>query len=258
VNQDHLRELLRAVAAKETSVDEATSRLRRLPFENLPFATIDHHRALRCGHPEVIFCPGKTPAQVVEIAQRLSAGGARVLMTRASPEQLSAIRETFSRQVNVSESGRCALVNASAVIEPKGGAGHVALVSAGTSDSPIAEEAAMTFHSMAVPIKRLTDVGVSGLHRLLGQLDVLQAACAVVVVAGMEGALPSVVGGLVACPVYAVPTSIGYGASLGGLAALLGMLNSCASNVSVVNIDNGFGAAFSASLVYQQLAKAHR
>ncbi len=229
-------------------------RLRRLPFEQLPFATVDHHRSLRCGHPEVIYCPGKTASQTVEIARRLAEKNACVLATRASAEQIAAMRTAFEN-VEVNEAGRAVLVNPPAVVEPPPGQVYVALVSAGTADGPVAEEAALTLRSMRVPVKRLTDVGVSGLHRLLSQLEVLQQACAVIVVAGMEGALPSVVGGLVACPVYAVPTSIGYGASLGGLSALLGMLNSCAANVSVVNIDNGFGAAFSASLVYRQVAK---
>ena len=250
VEAEQIKTLLTAVAERQTSVADALARLKRLPFEQLPFATVDHHRSLRCGHPEVIFCPGKTVNETVEIARRLAASGGSVLATRASQEQIASLRSAFP-EVTVSEAGRIALVNAPAVVEPQDGQPHVALVSAGTADGPVAEEAAMTLRSMRVPVKRLTDVGVSGLHRLLSQLDALQNACAVIVVAGMEGALPSVVGGLVACPVYAVPTSVGYGASLGGLAALLGMLNSCASNVSVVNIDNGFGGAFSASLVYQ-------
>jgi NCAIR mutase (PurE)-related protein len=255
VNPDQLRELLHAVASHQTSVDQAISRLKRLPFESLDFATLDHHRALRCGHPEVIFCPGKTAPQIAQIATRISASGSSVLATRASAEQLAALQTAFP-QALLNAPGRCVLVNPPPP-EPTGGPPHVALISAGTSDTPIAEEAAMTFRSMRTPIRRLTDVGVSGLHRLLAQLDVLQDAVAVVVIAGMEGALPSVVGGLVSCPVFAVPTSVGYGASLGGLTALLGMLNSCASNVSAVNIDNGFGAAFCASLVYQQACK-HR
>ena len=164
------------------------------------------------------------------------------------------LRAAFENAV-AAESGRTVLVNPSAIVEPRDDHPHVSLISAGTADGPVADEAAMTLRSMSVPVRRLTDVGVSGLHRLLSQLHTLQNACAVIVCAGMEGALPSVVGGLVACPVYAVPTSVGYGASFNGLAALLGMLNSCASNVSVVNIDNGFGAAFSASLVYRVATK---
>jgi NCAIR mutase (PurE)-related protein len=251
VNAEQLKELLQAVAANQTTVDAAVSRLRRLPFEQLPYATLDHHRALRCGHSEVIFCPGKAPEQCAEIARRLAADGRSVLATRASGEQIAAFRAAFSN-IAISEPGRVVLINPPDVVE---GSPHVALISAGTSDIPVVEEAAMTLRSMRAPVRRLNDVGVSGLHRLLDQLEPLQSACAAVVVAGMEGALPSVVGGLVACPVYAVPTSVGYGASFGGVAALLGMLNSCASNVSVVNIDNGFGAAYSAALVYHVARK---
>ena len=228
-------------------------RLRQLPFENLEFATVDHHRQLRCGPPEVIFCQGKTVEQVVEIARRLAAGGAGVLATRASGEQIAALRSEFAGAV-VSELGRVVWVGQKSDVrgqKSEGEGGHVVVVCAGTSDLPVAEEAGMTLRAMGVSFVRINDVGVSGLHRLLPHVPVLQRACAVVVIAGMEGALPSVVGGLVACPVYAVPTSVGYGASLGGLAALLGMLNSCASNVSVLNIDNGFGAAYSAGLVWK-------
>ena len=257
VNPEHLKDLLIAVSEQKTPILEAMERLRRLPYEQLPFATVDHHRALRCGYPEVIFCPGKTPTQTVEIARQLATHGVPVLATRASAEQIVAMRTAFEK-IAVNEAGRTVIVNPPEAIEPDSERAYVVLVSAGTSDGPVAEEAAMTLRAMRVPVRRLTDVGVSGLHRLLSQLEVLQNACAVIVVAGMEGALPSVVGGLVACPVYAVPTSIGYGASFGGLAALLGMLNSCASNVSVVNIDNGFGAAFSASSVFHQVQKSRR
>ena len=255
VDPEHLKELLTAVALQKTPVADAMERLRRLPFEQLPFATVDHHRAIRCGHPEVIFCPGKTPVQVVEIARRLAANSGCVLATRANPEQVDAMRAAFDK-IQVDEAGRTVIVNPPELVVPQPADVYIALISAGTADGPVADEAATTLRAMRVPVNRLTDVGVSGLHRLLAQLEILQQACAVIVVAGMEGALPSVVGGLVACPVYAVPTSIGYGASLGGVAALLGMLNSCAANVSVVNIDNGFGAAFSASLVYRQIMKA--
>lgn len=263
MNPQQIQSLLRDVAAGNLPVEEAMVRLRRLPFEQLPFATLDHHRALRCGHPEVIFCPGKTPEQVVEIARHLADHEACILATRASSPQIAALRQAFEAggRMEVATAGGTILLNAKTpAATPLAGLAsgqpHAALVSAGTADLPVAEEAAMTFRSMGVATARLNDVGVSGLHRLLGQLEILQDACAIVVIAGMEGALPSVVGGLVACPVYAVPTSIGYGASLGGLAALLGMLNSCSANVSVVNIDNGFGAAFSASLVCQQVAAA--
>jgi pyridinium-3,5-biscarboxylic acid mononucleotide synthase len=257
VNVDQLRMLLAAVARGETPVEGALERLRGLPFEDLGFATVDHHRQLRCGHPEVIFCQGKTVGQVVEIARRLAAGGANVLATRASAEQIEALRAEFAGAV-VSELGRAVWIenqkdetrNQNQVANQKGD-GIVAVVCAGTSDLPVAEEAGMTLRAMGAPFVRINDVGVSGLHRLLPHVPVLQRACAVVVIAGMEGALPSVVGGLVACPVYAVPTSVGYGSSMGGLVAMLAMLNSCASNISVVNIDNGFGAAYSAGLVWK-------
>lgn len=249
-----LESLLASVASGKTGVEQAMAKLRRLPFEELPFATLDHHRALRCGHPEVIFCPGKTVQHVVDIAKRLAQDGQCVLATRASIDQLAALRQAF-QGIYVNELGRAALVNEPASASGPEGGPAVVLICAGTADLPVAEEAATTLRAMGVRPHTLYDVGVSGLHRLLAKLDVLQNACAVIVIAGMEGALPSVVGGLVACPVYAVPTSIGYGASFGGLAALLGMLNSCASNVSVVNIDNGFGAAFSAALIYKQVRR---
>jgi len=252
VNAEQVKTLLEAVAGGSVSPGEAIQRLRRMPFEQLPFATIDHHRSIRCGHPEVIFCPGKTAAQVVEIARRLAGEGNRVLATRASAEQIAALRAAFPA-ATVNEPGRAVLIGDA----PAAGADgpRVAVVCAGTADLPVAEEAAMVLAATGTPHVRISDVGVAGLHRLLGHVEVLQSCCAAVVIAGMEGALPSVVGGLVACPVFAVPTSIGYGASFNGLAALLAMLNSCASNVTVVNIDNGFGAACSASLVYQQVKR---
>ena len=255
MNPDALRQLLADVASGALTIDSAHARLRKLPFEQLASATVDHHRAIRCGHPEVIFCQGKTVQQVLAIAQSLVASGQHVLATRASDEQIAALRAAHENVI-VSEPGRAVLINAPPTPEASADARPVVVISAGTSDAPVAEEAAMTLRSMRVPTVRLTDVGVSGLHRLLAQAEVLQRACAVVVIAGMEGALPSVVGGLVACPVFAVPTSVGYGASFGGLAALLGMLNSCASAVSVVNTDNGYGAAYSAGLVYQQVQRS--
>jgi pyridinium-3,5-biscarboxylic acid mononucleotide synthase len=254
VNVDQLKTLLAAVARGETPINAALERLRALPFEDVGFATVDHHRQLRCGHPEVIFCPGKTVAQVTEIARRLAANGGRVLATRATAEQLAALKREFPDTV-VNELGRAVLMGKLGP-ESSDAQTHVAVVCAGTSDLPVAEEAAMTLRSMDVPAVRVTDVGVAGLHRLLPHVPILQRSCAIVAIAGMEGALPSVIGGLVACPVFAVPTSVGYGASMGGLVAMLAMLNSCASNISVVNIDNGFGAAYSAALVYQQVRKA--
>jgi len=259
VNPGQLKLLLESVASGQTPIDSALERLRALPFENLEFATVDHHRQLRCGHPEVIFCQGKTVPQVVAIAKRLAGGGAAVLATRTSVEQRQALLAEFSTAV-VNELGRGVLIESGAARVPAetdlSGAPHVALVCAGTSDLPVAEEAALTLRAMGAPFIRLNDVGVSGLHRLLPHVERLQKACAVVAIAGMEGALASVIGGLVACPVFAVPTSVGYGSSMGGVVAMLAMLNSCASNISVVNIDNGFGAAYSASLVCQQVRTA--
>jgi hypothetical protein len=255
VNSDQLRRLLEAIAARNLSVQEGMACLRAMPFEELGYATLDHHRGVRCGHPEVVFCPGKTVEQIVGIARRLAASAGTVLATRASPEQITALGGEFPDAL-VNERARAVLVNPPTELTARDGA--VAVVSAGTADAPVAEEALLTLRSMGVPSHRICDVGVSGLHRLLKHVPTLQNCCAIVVIAGMEGALPSVVGGLVPCPVFAVPTSIGYGASFGGLAALLGMLNSCASNVTVVNIDNGFGAAFAAGMVWQQIERFGR
>lgn len=256
MDSNQLRELLQAVQSGTCDLDRAMEQLRKLPFESIGYANIDMHRAMRCGSSEVIFCPGKTVQQVLGIATRLASAGHRVLATRASDAQLDAMAAQFPDAM-LNRAAHAAMLGAGP--EETGsapGAPFVAVVSAGTADTPVAEEAIFTLRFMQIPARRVVDVGVSGLHRLLAHLDQIQRACAIVVVAGMEGALPSVVGGLVACPVFAVPTSIGYGASFGGLAAMLGMLNSCASNVSVVNIDNGFGAAYCAGKVYQQVMKA--
>ncbi len=253
MNAEQLTLLLQSVAKGQTRVEDAVARLRSLPFENLPFATVDHHRSLRCGQAEVIFCQGKTTEQVIQIAERLAAGGATVLGTRADEAQRAAVREQFP-SVEVHDAGRAFVINPLAPVEAT--EGGVLVISAGTSDMPVAEEALVTLRAFGVAAGAIRDVGVAGLHRLLPHVPAMQKACAIVVAAGMEGALPSVVGGLVSCPIFAVPTSIGYGASLGGIAALLGMLNSCSSNVSVVNIDNGFGAAYSAAAVYRQVAAA--
>ncbi len=224
-----------------------------MKFERLPFATIDHLRPITQGHQEVIFCPGKTIAQVVAIAERLeTAGGAggaggSFLATRADTEQSNALAERFPR-AEVNTLGRTVFLPPDPEPPPTG-RGTVLICTAGTSDLPVAEEAAVSARALKNRIERLTDVGVAGIHRLLTQTDVLRSAGVIIVVAGMEGALPSVVGGLVKVPVIAVPTSVGYGASFGGLAALLAMLNSCASGVTVVNIDNGFGAAAAASRI---------
>jgi len=245
VTPAQLEELLQEVAAGRLSPESAVSRLRHLPFEDLSFARIDHHRSLRQGHPEVIFCAGKTVAQVVAIAERLAAADGAFLGTRATEEMAESLRGAFERlQWNP--------LARTVYLPPATGplaVGTVLVISAGTSDLPVAEEAAVTLEAFGHTAARLCDVGVAGIHRLLSATDRLQAADVAIVVAGMEGALPSVVGGLVGVPVIAVPTSVGYGASFGGLAALLAMLNSCAAGVTVVNIDNGFGAAVAASRI---------
>jgi pyridinium-3,5-biscarboxylic acid mononucleotide synthase len=216
-------------------------------FEQLPFATIDHLRPITQGHQEVIFCPGKTVGQVVAIAERLEAAGGSFLATRADAAQAEALLAQFPR-AEVNALGRTVFLPPDPEPAPTG-RGTILVCTAGTSDLAVAEEAAVSARALKNSVERMTDVGVAGIHRLLLQTDVLRAASVIIVVAGMEGALPSVVGGLVKVPVIAVPTSIGYGASFGGLAALLAMLNSCASGVTVVNIDNGFGAAAAASRI---------
>jgi len=216
-------------------------------FERLPFATIDHLRPLTQGHQEVVLCQGKTAEQVVGIAERLAAASGSFLATRAEPPQRAALVARFPR-AEVNELGRTVYLPPEPEPAPTG-RGTILVVTAGTSDLPVAEEAAVTARALSNRVERLTDVGVAGIHRVLTQADVLRRAAVVIVIAGMEGALPSVVGGLVRVPVIAVPTSVGYGASFGGVAALLGMLNSCAAGVTVVNIDNGFGAAAAASRI---------
>ncbi len=216
-------------------------------IERLPFATIDHLRPLTQGHQEVIFCQGKTPEQVVEIAQRLEVAGGSFLATRADLPHREALAARLPR-AEANELGRTVYLPPVPEPEPTG-RGTILIVTAGTSDLPVAEEAAVTARALRNRVGRLTDVGIAGLHRVLTQTDALRSAAVIIVVAGMEGALPSVVGGLVSVPVIAVPTSVGYGASFGGIAALLGMLNSCASGITVVNIDNGFGAAAAASRI---------
>jgi NCAIR mutase (PurE)-related protein len=216
-------------------------------IERLPFASIDHLRPEMQGHQEVIFCQGKTPGQVTAIAERLAAVSGEFLATRADAEHAAALAQRFPRAER-NELGRTVYLASDPPRVPTG-RGTVLIVTAGTSDLPVAEEAGVTARALGNVVERLTDVGVAGIHRLLTQTDLLRSAAVIIVVAGMEGALPSVVGGLVKVPVIAVPTSVGYGASFGGLAALLAMLNSCASGVTVVNIDNGFGAAAAASRI---------
>ena len=241
---EKLKALLEEVKGGEIAVDDALQSLRTLPFEDLGFSKIDHHRQLRTGFPEVIFCQGKTVEHVKQISERILAAGHPLLATRATPDMYEAVK-TIQPAARYNDLGRTISVSQS---EEEGTPG-ILVVSAGTSDLPVAEEAAETVLMMGNSPERLYDVGVAGLHRLISNHEKLLAARVIIVIAGMEGALPSVVGGLVDCPVIAVPTSIGYGASFGGLAALLGMLNSCASGVTVVNIDNGFGAGYSASLI---------
>ena len=241
---EKLRALLQEVKGGEIAVDDALQSLRTLPFEDLGFSKIDHHRQLRTGFPEVIFCQGKTVEQVKQISERILSAGHPLLATRATPDMYEAVK-AIQPAARYNDLGRTISVKQS---EDEGMPG-ILVVSAGTSDLPVAEEAVETTLMMGNLPERLYDVGVAGLHRLISNHEKLLTARVIIVVAGMEGALPSVIGGLVDCPVIAVPTSIGYGASFGGLAALLGMLNSCASGVTVVNIDNGFGAGYSASLI---------
>jgi len=237
--------LLNEVQEGKTDVAAALEKLRHLPFEDLGFAKLDHHRALRTGMPEVIFASGKTSLQVAAIFERMAKAGGNVLATRASREAFEAVKTIEPRAVYHEMARAITLKQAEAVA----GKGTIAVVCAGTSDLPVAEEAAITAHLMGNTVDLIADVGVAGIHRLLAQQNSLTSARVLIVCAGMEGALPTVVGGLVNAPVLAVPTSVGYGASFGGVAALLGMLNTCAPNVCVVNIDNGFGAACIASLI---------
>ncbi|HOW70636.1 MAG TPA: nickel pincer cofactor biosynthesis protein LarB [Phycisphaerae bacterium] len=240
-----IKNLLVDVRAKRRTVDQAVAQLRHLPFEDLGFAKVDHHRAIRCGFPEVIYCEGKTTEQIVAIAGKRLAGGGNLLATRANPNVARTVRRRFRKAI-YNPTARTLTVRQQ---PPAPARAFVAVVCAGTSDLPVAEEARETCEIMDQPTRKFYDVGVAGIHRLLAHSAELQQAGAVVVCAGMEGALASVVGGLVCCPVIGVPTSIGYGASFGGIAPLLTMLNSCAAGVSVVNIDNGFGGGYIAALI---------
>ena len=245
MKSEAIRKLFEQVKKGKLSPDEAMQHLKHLPFEDLGFANVDHHRSLRVGMPEVIFGPGKTPANLTAIFDRLAKHGNNVLATRTTPEQFRTVKRKF-RKAEYHELARAITLIEDATVHGKG---KIVVVSAGTSDIPVAEEAVITAQVMGNEVQHVYDVGVAGIHRLLAQRDALTGARVVIVCAGMEGALPSVVGGLVGVPVIAVPTSVGYGASFQGLSALLGMLNSCASNVSVVNIDNGFGAGYVASII---------
>jgi len=250
VDREVVRRLLEDLQAGRISVDAAVGKLRGLPYEDLGFAKVDHHRALRGGAPEAVFCPGKTPAQVVAIVARLAEHHTNVLATRADPAVAAAVADAGLPHVYHAQAR---LV----VVRPEPGEGHglIAVAAAGTADLPVADEAAIVAEALGNRVERVYDCGVAGLHRLLHHYDLLAEANVIVAVAGMEGALPSVIGGLVDRPVIAVPTSVGYGASFGGIAALLAMLNSCAPGVSVVNIDNGYGAAHQASQINQLIAK---
>jgi len=240
-----LRKLLLQVRAGRLDIESALARLRHMPFEDIGFAKVDHHRAIRCGFPEVVYCAGKTTKQVVAILERRARAGGNILATRAEPAVFAAVRKKF-RKARYNELGRTICIRRHAAELSRG---TIAIVSAGTSDLPVAEEARETAEIMDQRTQTFYDVGVAGIHRLLAHSAEIRQANVVVVVAGMEGALASVVGGLVDAPVIAVPTSIGYGASFHGLAPLLTMLNSCAAGVAVVNIDNGFGAAYLAALI---------
>ena len=250
MDKDTLRRLLDEVQAGRLGVDAALARLAGLPFEDLGFAKVDHHRALRAGGPEAVFCPGKTAEQVIAIVSRLAAHHANVLATRCEPAVAAAV-EAAGVPCAYHADARLLVVRP----EPVDGVGLIVVAAAGTADLPVAEEAALVAEALGNRVERLSDCGVAGLHRLLASRELLSEANAIVAVAGMEGALPSVIGGLVDRPVIAVPTSVGYGASLNGLAALLAMLNSCAPGVSVVNIDNGYGAAHQASQINHLVAK---
>ena len=246
MDQDVLKDLLVRLSEGETSVEEALEKLRVMPFEDLGFACVDHHRSLRRGLSEVIFGEGKQASEIIGIMERMLDQGENILVTRLSPEKAEKVLERFPESTYEQRARLLTLMSQPVRIS---GRGTVLVMSAGTSDIPVAEEAALTARFMGNEVETIYDVGVSGLHRMLSHRERIMKASVLVVVAGMEGALPSVVGGLVDKPVIGVPTSVGYGASFGGITALLGMLSSCAAGVTVVNIDNGFGAGYAASLM---------
>ena len=248
---EQLKTILEQVKSGDINISRALEKLRVLPFEDLGFAHIDHHRQIRCGLAEVIYCPGKTTEQIIEIFSKLAAKGNNVLATRVDRDVFEALAETKKFPQARYESQARAIVLEQKKIEPSKAA--ILIVTAGTADLPVAAEAKVTAELMGQRTELICDVGVAGLHRLLGYTEKLQKANVIIVIAGMEGALASVVGGLVSCPVIAVPTSIGTGASFGGIAALLTMLNSCAAGVTVVNIDNGFSAAVTAALINRKI-----
>ncbi|ALB48100.1 MULTISPECIES: nickel pincer cofactor biosynthesis protein LarB [Clostridium] len=245
MNKEEIKELLESVKDNKLNVDEALEKLEDLPFKDLGFAKIDNHREIRVGYPEVIYCEGKTVEQVRDIVKFMLTKNNNILGTRANEEMYNAVKE-ICKEAKYNKLGRTITIrkNEQPLTE-----NYIAIVAAGTSDLPVVEEAFETASILGNRVEKITDVGVAGIHRLFSKLDVIRGAKVVIVIAGMEGALASVVGGLVDKPVIAVPTSVGYGANFGGIAALLSMLNSCASGVSVVNIDNGFGAAYNASII---------
>ena len=248
MNQDKLQKILESVSKGQASVQAAAQELSQYHTEDINFANIDHHRSLRKGFPEVIFGEGKTAEQIIGIMERMITQESIVIATRINQEKSAQITARFSSAV-YHDDARMIVLEKSAL--PKKGRGFILVISAGTSDIPVAREAILTADAMGNAVESLFDVGVAGIHRLFSHIKQIQSASVLIVVAGMEGALPSVVAGLVSKPVIAVPTSVGYGASFNGISALLGMLNSCSSNVSVVNIDNGFGAGYVASCINQ-------
>src|SRR5262245_19703384 len=248
MDPERLKELLLQFKEGRMELDQTLERMRHMPYEDLGYAQVDHHRSIRVGFPEVIFGPGKTPEQIMGIASSLLERSSNLLITRANRETFEQLR-TIAGDAEYHQS--CGAISVRRDRTARG-RGRIAVVTAGTSDIAVADEAAVTAEIMGNQVERIFDVGVAGIHRVLSRRESLQSARVIVCVAGMEGALPSVVGGLVGAPVIAVPTSVGYGASFNGVAALLGMLNSCASNVAVVNIDNGFGAGFVASLINRE------
>jgi len=251
IQPEHLRQLLEQVKSGQVEIDQAMEKLRHLPFEDLGFARVDHHRQLRRGFPEVIFCPGKTTEQIIRIFESLASKGNNVLATRAEPEVFEALAKTGKfPKARYEELARAIVLEQQELPQSKS---VLPIVTAGTADLPVAMEAKVTAEIMGQRTELTCDVGVAGLHRLFDCLPKLQQANIIMVVAGMEGALASVLGGLVSCPVIAVPTSVGYGTSFQGLSALLTMLNSCASGITVVNIDNGFAAAVTATMINRKI-----
>ncbi len=246
MREEYIRQLLKDVKEGKLSEETAYEKLRELPYKDIGFANLDNHRQIRTGFPEVVYCEGKTPEQIRDIFAELSRHGT-VMGTRATAADYDAVKEVLP-EAEYHTVARI-IVYKSIADQPEKPIGTVAVVSAGTADIPVAEEAAVTAQTLGNKVNRIYDVGVSGIHRLFDKLDLIRSADVVIVVAGMEGALASVLGGLVAAPVIAVPTSVGYGANFGGLSALLSMLNSCANGVSIVNIDNGFGAGYTASVI---------